>query len=472
MLNSQKTKWIGLAVLLDILLTIAALGGARWLRGYFPGNVYLNHSLTLVFLDKPLHFPFFLLIPIIILIWMTVFSALSIYEEYAPPSPHSHAQQAAIAITGAVLIFAGVAYFIFPELSRFLFLYFYALDLLFLLGWRKIVSHLLQNEVYQQWLPAHRLLIVGDGAMAQKIGTAVLEHRWAGLELVGYANGMDGALGGVEETAVLVQQHQISEVVFALPPGHQQLLQELVYALQPLSINMRVVPDTADLIFVQTNIEDFVGVPMLNLRQPAIRPLARLIKRTFDIIFSSVLLLFSAPFLLPIIWFIKRSSPGPLLYSSLRVGENGRIFPMLKFRTMIEDADKSERDLLLKQEDGFHFDKRPNDPRVTGIGRFLRRSSLDEWPQLINVLKGEMSLIGPRPELPLLVEKYKPWQYQRLTVPQGMTGWWQVKNRDKQQAYNLRIEDDLYYIHNHSFFLDLRILWLTIGATVRGDGAY
>lgn len=468
--TKQKTKWLGITIALDLLLTTVALVVARWLRGYFPDDVYLDETLSFAFLDKPLHFPFLLLIPVIILVWLAVFSALSIYDNDFFTARAK--QPIIVGVTGATFTFAGFAYFAFPELSRFLFLYFYLLDLLFLLGWRKIGVWLLQTAVFQSHRPTHRLLIVGDGAMAQQIGAAIRAQRESGMELVGFINESAETMGTVAETAVIVQEQSIHEIIFALPPGHQHQLQQLVYDLQPLPVQLRVVPDTADLIFVQAGIEEFVGVPMISLRQPAIAPLARLAKRLFDITISGTLLLFSLPFLLPIAWMIKRQSPGPIFYTSQRAGEGGTLFPMFKFRTMVVGADKNESDLLLQNGDKISLNKRANDPRITKSGRFLRRTSLDEWPQLINVFKGEMSLVGPRPELPWLVEKYEAWQYQRFAVPQGMTGWWQVKNRDKQLEYNLRVEDDLYYIHNHSFLLDLRILWMTVGVIFRGDGAY
>jgi lipopolysaccharide/colanic/teichoic acid biosynthesis glycosyltransferase len=173
---------------------------------------------------------------------------------------------------------------------------------------------------------------------------------------------------------------------------------------------------------------------------------------------------------------IKLDSPGPVFYCPQRVGEGGKLFWMVKFRTMVPDAEEQEKRLTIAAGDPDEgpplFDKRPDDPRVTRLGRLLRRASLDELPQLINVLKGEMSLVGPRPELPWLVERYQPWQRKRFAVPQGITGWWQVNGRSNRGEHLLRVEDDLYYIRNYSLLLDLRILWKTVGSVIRGDGAY
>ena len=166
---------------------------------------------------------------------------------------------------------------------------------------------------------------------------------------------------------------------------------------------------------------------------------------------------------------IRLDSPGPVLFRQQRVGEGGRLFNMWKFRSMIEGADKQER--VRTVQDRQLLDKEPNDPRVTRVGRLLRRLSLDELPQLVNVLKGEMSLVGPRPELPWLVQQYEPWQRQRLAVPQGMTGWWQVNGRSDQPMY-LHTEEDMFYIQNYSLLLDLQILWRTFASVFKGKGAY
>ena len=182
-------------------------------------------------------------------------------------------------------------------------------------------------------------------------------------------------------------------------------------------------------------------------------------------------MIFVLPAMAIIALLIRLDSPGPVLFRQQRVGENGRLFWIYKFRTMVADAEAKQSVVLKTTDEGDVVHKIPEDPRVTRIGRFLRRTSLDELPNLFNVLKGEMSLVGPRPEMPWLVERYEPWQRRRFGVPQGMTGWWQVSGRSDKPMH-LHTEDDLYYIQNYSLLLDLRILWKTIATIVKGQGAF
>jgi lipopolysaccharide/colanic/teichoic acid biosynthesis glycosyltransferase len=168
---------------------------------------------------------------------------------------------------------------------------------------------------------------------------------------------------------------------------------------------------------------------------------------------------------------IKLDSPGPALFVQERIGENGQPFEMFKFRSMVAGAERMNNSVAPQGRDDVIVHKAPNDMRVTRVGRFIRRTSLDELPQLLNVLRGEMSLVGPRPELPWLVENYEIWQRRRFAVPPGMTGWWQINGRS-DRLMHMHTEDDLYYIQNYSPLLDLQILWRTIGVVVRGRGAY
>ena len=224
---------------------------------------------------------------------------------------------------------------------------------------------------------------------------------------------------------------------------------------------------------LKSKVEEFHSFSPIDLREPAIGELDRLIKRLFDLVVGALLLLLLSPVMIGIALLIKVDSRGPVLFRQQRVGEGGRLFWMVKFRSMVEGAEQEEVRLRHNTADGhLLFAKTPTDSRITCLGRVLRRTSLDELPQLFNVLGGEMSLVGPRPELPWLLEAYEPWQRKRFTVPQGMTGWWQVNGRMKRPDLYQRVEDDLFYIRNYSLGLDLRILWQTIPAVIRGEGAY
>ena len=194
-------------------------------------------------------------------------------------------------------------------------------------------------------------------------------------------------------------------------------------------------------------------------------------KRLFDLVISIACLPVCLLVMGIISLAIRNESPGPVLFRQKRVGENGRLFEMLKFRTMDVDAEDKRHLVEQLDIDGNLIHKTPDDPRVTKVGHVLRRLSLDEIPQIFNILKGEMSLVGPRPELPYLVKNYQPWQYKRFAVPQGMTGWWQVNGRSNKPMH-LNTEDDLYYIQNYSIWLDVQILIKTVWVIIQGQGAF
>ena len=236
-------------------------------------------------------------------------------------------------------------------------------------------------------------------------------------------------------------------------------------------MRIKVVPDYFSLALVRPNAEILGGMPIIGLRDPLIEGGPRVVKRLFDLVLSALLLLPGLILMGLIALLIRFDSKGKVLLRQERVGENGRGFQMYKFRTMVAGA---EQELLRSaearlEELGSH--KQKTDPRVTRVGRILRRYSLDELPQLLNVLKGEMSLVGPRPELPWLVGKYEAWQRKRFAVPQGLTGWWQINGRSDKPMH-LHTEDDLYYVYNYSLWLDIRILLRTPLVVLRGKGAF
>jgi exopolysaccharide biosynthesis polyprenyl glycosylphosphotransferase len=222
---------------------------------------------------------------------------------------------------------------------------------------------------------------------------------------------------------------------------------------------------------LQPNIETFAGIPMLAVRAPAINEQQRIAKRIFDLVIGSLMLATLWPLMLLISALIRRDSPGPAIFRQTRIGENGLPFEMYKFRTMVENAESLRHVVETEDENGNLLHKSPTDPRITRIGHFLRRTSVDELPQLFNVLRGNMSLVGPRPELPYIVEKYQPWQHARHSVPPGITGWWQVNGRSDKPMH-LHTEDDIYYVKNCSIWLDIQILLKTTLVVFLKKGAY
>ncbi|MHB8993400.1 MAG: sugar transferase, partial [Chloroflexota bacterium] len=364
--------------------------------------------------------------------------------------------------------------------SRMLFGYFFAIDLALLLNYRLIARYVVRSLVAGGYT-SRRVVLVGATKVGRELAYLIRTQPWSGLTLAGFVDDdpilrtidVEGfpVLGFAEQLPQIITDHQVDEVIVALTSKEHEKIAEIVLSLQTHPVRVRVVPDLFEMVSVRAQVEDFWGIPLIGLRDPVITGFDRAFKRVFDLIISSILLLLLGPVMLLIALAVKLDSPGPALFKQRRVGENGRLFWMYKFRTMIQDADK----LIPKlEEDGVYSNgvfKVKQDPRVTRIGHALRRMSGDELPQLFNVLKGEMSLVGPRPEQPWIVERYEPWQRKRLSVMPGMTGWWQVNGRSDRPMF-LNTEYDLYYIQNYTPILDLIILWKTIWVVLKGKGAY
>jgi len=410
--------------------------------------------------------------------WFLVFNGAGVYSRSRTQRLNDELAVVTLAALVATAGFAGVLYLSFRGVSRMLFLYFFVLALLF------CISHRLSFRMASfmpGWRGRHdsRVLLVGhlgEGA-EELLRSLARQQRWSGLRAVGCltatSDNLDGLprLGGYDDLAGVVERSRIDEVIFSFPAEGRTQLASLVSVCHRLPVNVRLIPDFHELALHRARLEAFAGVPLVSLRDPAIDGFPRLTKRLFDLAASAILLVVLAPLFVLLLLGIRLDSPGPLIFRQRRVGENGHLFWMFKFRSMEEGADSRLTEVSSRDARGRLIHKRRDDPRVTSIGRWLRRTSLDELPQLFNVLRGDMSLVGPRPELPLLVDMYEPWQRKRFAVPQGMTGWWQISGRSDRPLH-LSTEDDLYYIENHSFLLDLEILIRTVGIVLRGRGAF
>lgn len=455
----------------DIGLTCLALILATQLVSYVP--LHLTHIRGQVFVS-------FYTILFVAALWGVIFLVLSVYDPKRIYKAIDEFQIVIVATVVSALLFAGMLYLAQREFSRWVFFIFVGLTLGFLLGWRIIARIIFRIRR----LPAaeRRVLIIGTGEVGQRVGLMIREYESMGLNLSGYLDEKPAAdadrdgvrlhiLGCVEDVREVVKSDAINDVVIALPQRDYAQVSELVLALHDLPVQVRVVPDYYSLALYRASVEDFGGLPMINLRDPALNDVQRLVKRLFDLVIAFGLLALSLLPMAIITFLIKLDSEGPILFRQQRVGENGRLFAMYKFRSMIAGADDMLDQIMERTEDGRVFFKRVNDPRVTRIGRFLRHTSLDELPQVFNVIKGDMSLVGPRPELPWLVGQYEPWQHKRLAVPQGMTGWWQINGR-ADKPLHLHTEDDLYYVQNYSLWMDIYILLKTPWVVVRGKGAF
>jgi exopolysaccharide biosynthesis polyprenyl glycosylphosphotransferase len=414
---------------------------------------------------------------------LTAFSFL-VFDVYTPRRVmywYDEARRVLLAHVLSVLALAGLLYLANVALPRLTYGYYAVLALCGFYGYRalfRIYFRLRRNT----GAALTRLLVVGAGSIGGNIVREMQKNRWPGIRIVGFLDddaGKQGrllhevpVLGPIDHALQLIDEHQIGEVLIALPTHAHSRIANLVAELYERPVRVRVVPAHFELAFYGASIVNVGGIPLIGLREPAIDGVQRLIKRLFDLLVAGIGLLLIAPLLLIIAILIKLNDGGPILYRAQRVGENGRIFTMFKFRSMVVGADRlTAVTAPVIDAPAAVPHKVRGDPRVTRIGGWLRRTSLDELPQLFNVLRGDMSLVGPRPELPGLVGKYEPWQRKRFGVPQGMTGWWQINGRSDNPMH-LHTELDLYYIQHYSLWLDIQILWRTVDVVVRGRGAF
>lgn len=466
MLERLRYRVIGSVLAWDLALTLFTL--------YIASHIRLTLEFGLDLPAEAARLPWQLYLAVA-LIWLVVFLLLVPQRALFTRSLLEAIGRLIGAVVLASASFAGLLYLSLRDVSRLQFLYFVALNLgallVFHLGVRAYAYS--RNRLHTR----RRALVVGDASTAERLADEFSRRPWTGVSVVGYtsdaldAPGRVPRLGAVEETLRLIAEHQVDEVIFALPHQQQERVARLSLSLLQEPVMVHMIPGVLDLIFARTPVETVGGIPLISLRESALTEPQRVLKRLFDIFASATLLLLLAPLMLLIALLIKLESPGPVFFLQERIGEQGRRFKMIKFRSMYQDAERRWLEVARRDEQGNLIHKMEDDPRVTRIGRRLRRTSLDELPQLINVLRGEMSLVGPRPEMPYIAAEYQPWQWQRFRVPPGITGWWQVNGRSDKPMH-LHTEDDLYYIQNYSFWLDLRILFKTLIVVWRGQGAY
>jgi exopolysaccharide biosynthesis polyprenyl glycosylphosphotransferase len=370
----------------------------------------------------------------------------------------------ALVLTVAASFFLGDHRF-----SRLWFAAGWAFSVLGLVGWRWAMARA-YGALQRAVMPARRVVIVG----ANPIGRELFAELDGRCRVVGYVdNGTDldepvPLLGPIASLDRLVQQHAVDEIVVALPSHRREQLGRLIARGFARPVQVKFAAELGELLPERLELHQFGGRAYIGFAPVA--PVSWL-KRGFDLAFGALALIGLAPVMLAIAVAIKLDSPGPVFFLQERVGKDGVRFRMVKFRSMRQDAEQLLEALRAENEASGPLFKMRRDPRVTRIGRLLRRSSLDELPQLFNVLLGEMSLVGPRPPIPKEVADYEDWQYGRLRAMPGMTGLWQVSGRSDVPFHDM-VRLDFHYIRNWSLRLDLEIILRTVPAVLRNRGAY
>jgi exopolysaccharide biosynthesis polyprenyl glycosylphosphotransferase len=411
------------------------------------------------------------------LCWVGVLASFAVYDgkRYLRAVDEFTALTLASLLAGVAL--AGILYLSYREISRAQYLVFVVSGYLLMAGWRIIAR--IGFRLRREHLPevTRRVLIAGTGPIGRMVESRLAARQDLDLTLSGFvddapAEGFEGRLlGTLSELRAVVDWSQATDVIIALPPHFYEQIRAAVACLSDAAVQVWLALGFFDLALYRTAMEDLAGVPLLDLRASALDDYERTAKRVFDLVGGVLALVVALPFMAVAGAAIWIDDGRPIFFRQQRVGENGRLFGMLKFRTMVKNADELRHLVEQRDDKGNLIHKAKDDPRITRVGRWLRRVSLDELPQLLNVLKGEMSLVGPRPEMPHLVEQYEPWQRQRWAVPPGITGWWQVTGRS-DKVMHLHTEDDLYYLQNYSIWLDLRIIMRTLWVVLLGRGAF
>lgn len=414
------------------------------------------------------------ILPIITVVFPLAFAVQGLYRIRPARSKAEEWLSVAVGSVVATVVLSGVLLWIRPPkrpdvlYSRATLGIFMLCAILFVIGGRMLVRFAVERR-HRAGKDLDRVLIAGSGELARAVIDRMRVHRELGFRIVGYLRNDDDAgleslecLGRLEDVERVIGEQAIDHVFVALPHASSQaVLDRLTRSV----VSIHVVPDLLQFMVLRSRVEDIDGLPTINLSETPLEGWSRFLKRGFDLVVAGAALVVFSPLMLLIALAIWLEDRGPVFYRQIRMGLDGKSFDIFKFRSMKVGAES---------ETGAKWAER-DDPRRTRVGRLLRAWSLDELPQLFNVLLGDMSIVGPRPERPQFVEQFRaefPHYMLRHKVRAGMTGWAQVHGWRGNTSVRMRIEHDLYYIENWSLMLDLKILFMTVLHGLRHENAY
>jgi len=452
-----------------MLATDLLLVAGCWLLAYF---IRFYVAGPPAFRDIPYLEPYLLMLLPILVVWGIAFRAFDLYRPRRIGSRLSEVADIAKASSVGALVLVTVMTFFFREYdySRVVIVYFWILSIAVVSFSRaafreglRVARRLGYNQRYA--------LVVGGGDLAAGVVQRLRARPDTGIRILGLVSDDKRAaagaspLGGFADLRAVLDSHQVDHVIVALPHEDYGRLGGLLEAIGDEPVTIHVVPDLGRFTSLRGGVEEFEGLPFVHLRESPLYGWNRVAKRIFDAVFSLAVVVLLSPVFLALAVAVKLTSPGPVLYGQERMGLDGQRFRMLKFRTMRMDAESETGPVWAPR----------GDTRRTPIGSFLRRFSLDELPQFVNVLRGEMSVVGPRPERPVFVERFRqtvPGYMLRHKVKSGVTGWAQVHGLRGNTSLETRIEYDIEYIERWSFWLDLKIIGLTVVRVLFDRNAY
>ena len=408
-------------------------------------------------------------------LWFIVFKALGLYRPRRISSRVAEAMDIVKATSIATLILITLTFFVArSEFSRVIFLYFWIISIIALCLIRILFREFLRL-IRKRGYNLRYALIAGTGKLGQDITDKIQDHPELGLKIKGFlsedasqvGNTVDGyqVLDTYENIRDVIISNQIDMVLITLPLNAHEKLKSILDNIADEMVSILIIPDLFEFISLRGGVGEFEGIPIISLRDSPLYGWNRVIKKSTDILLSLFIILITSPLMLVISILIKIMSPGPILYKQDRMGLDGKIFKMLKYRTMGTQAEEKTGPMWATE----------NDHRRTLVGAFLRKTSLDELPQFFNVLKGDMSIVGPRPERPHFIQQFRskiPKYMLRHKMKAGITGWAQVNGWRGNTSLEKRIEYDLYYIENWKLMFDFEIMWLTFWRGFISKNAY
>lgn len=461
-----------LAIVLDACTIVSAFSLAYLLRFYWE---------VIPSADSPPAGPYFAILPVLIPFWIAVFAAYGLYRERLQGFFEEALRVTSAVSVGMMTLLAGSFFYRQFSYSRLWILFAWTISIALVLVSRGILRAV-HRALRARGVDVRHVLIVGSGPEARDLARVLRAHPEYGQRPVAFVDGtvegpglsvVEGlpVVGTPEEVLAAVRRVGAHRVIIALSAEARETAMRVAAICQEAGVPFGIVPDLYALVASGADVELVDRLPLLTLRGSPLTGWGRRLKDAFDVIGALVGLIATLPLSAAIAVLIVLDTPGPVFYRQKRIGKAGVPFFAWKFRTMVKGAeDHLSRDRRLRERFSASF-KLMDDPRVTRMGRWLRRTSLDELPQLLNVLKGEMSLVGPRPIVEEELRKYGPWERRLLCVKPGLTGLWQVL-RHHQPDYAQRVSLDMYYIDHWSMGLDVKILLRTLPSVIAGRGAY